>query len=179
MLKLASVGTIALCLIASPTAYAQTPPAGAQTAPAGATDASDLAALADARILIVKSALQLTPDQEKYWPAVEKALRERAKGRQARIERLAARMEQMSQQSRVEILRERNPVDFLHRRSEALAQRANELKMLADAWQPLYQTLSPEQKKRMALITMVAVRGMRNALDERRAQIEEEEEDED
>jgi hypothetical protein len=46
-------------------------------------------------------------------------------------------------------LRDRNPVEFLQRRSTALAQRSADLKKLADAWQPLYQTLSPDQKKRM------------------------------
>src|SRR5262249_10776860 len=35
--------------------------------------AADLKALTDARIGIVKAALQLTPEQAKYWPAVEEA----------------------------------------------------------------------------------------------------------
>ncbi|WP_342723112.1 hypothetical protein AAFG07_28500 [Bradyrhizobium sp. B097] len=34
------------------------------------------------RVGIVKAALQLTPDQEKYWPAIEDAIRTRAKNRQ-------------------------------------------------------------------------------------------------
>ena len=36
---------------------------------------ADLNALTDARIGIVKAALQLTPDQAKYWPAIEEAIR--------------------------------------------------------------------------------------------------------
>ena len=51
--------------------------------------AADLNALTDARVGIIKAALQLTPDQEKYWPAVEEAIRARAKNRQARLERVA------------------------------------------------------------------------------------------
>jgi hypothetical protein len=35
--------------------------------------------LTDVRIDIVKIALKMTPDQEKYWPAVEDAIRARAK----------------------------------------------------------------------------------------------------
>lgn len=45
----------------------------------------DLDALTDARIAIVKKTLQLTPEQEKYWPAIEDAIRSRAKSRQTRL----------------------------------------------------------------------------------------------
>ena len=45
--------------------------------------AADMNSLTDMRVGIVKAALQLTPDQEKYWPAVEEALRTRAKNQQA------------------------------------------------------------------------------------------------
>jgi hypothetical protein len=74
-------------------------------------------------------------------------------------------------------LRERNPVDFLHRRADALAQRSADLKRLADAWQPLYQTLSPDQKRRMALLTVFTIREMRNAVEERRLESEYDDED--
>src|SRR4051812_37160680 len=46
---------------------------------------SDLSALTDARIAVVKAALQLTPEQQKLWPAVEEAIRARAAARQARL----------------------------------------------------------------------------------------------
>ena len=51
--------------------------------------AADLNSLTDARVAMIKAALQLTPDQQKYWPAVEDAIRARAKSRQARLERVA------------------------------------------------------------------------------------------
>ena len=44
--------------------------------------------------------------------------------------------------SRVEILRDRNPIEFLNKRADALTQKAADLKKLAEAWQPLYQTLT-------------------------------------
>src|SRR6516165_8833537 len=96
--------------------------------------------LTDARIGILKAALQLTPEQTKYWPAVEEAIRARA---QARYQRITAVAERLGQG------REVDPIELLRGRADALAQRAADLKKLADAWQPLYQTLSPEQKQRL------------------------------
>jgi hypothetical protein len=136
--------------------------------------AAQLSALTDARINLTKAALQLTPDQEKYWPAVEDAIRTRAKNRQARIANIAGRVAELSERDPVEVLRDRNPVDFLQRRADALAQRSADLKRLADAWQPLYQTLSPDQKRRMALLAVITIRQMRNAVEERRMESEDE-----
>ena len=47
------------------------------------------------------------------------------------------------------------------------AQRAADLKKLADAWQPLYQTLNPEQKRRMAALAIFALREMSDAVQHR------------
>jgi len=43
----------------------------------------------------------------------------------------------------------------MHRRADALAQRGASLKKLADAWQPLYQSFNPDQKRRMRLLVQV------------------------
>lgn len=131
-------------------------------------DASDWSALTDARIAMVKGALQLTPDQEKFWPAIEEAIRARAKNRQARIASVAKRLDELRERNPLDVLRDRDPVAFLQRRSEALAQRAADLKRLADAWQPLYQTLSADQKRRMGLLTVFVLRDMREGLQQRR-----------
>jgi hypothetical protein len=64
----------------------------------------------------------------------------------------------------LEPVRDRNSVDFLHRRADTLAQRAADLKALADAWQPLYQTLTPDQKRRMGFITIIVLRRIGNAV---------------
>jgi LTXXQ motif family protein len=128
----------------------------------------------DARINLVKAALQMTPDQEKYWPAIEEAIRARAKDRQARIQNAAARLNELRGKAPIEALRDRNPIEFLHRRADALSQRAGDLKRLADAWQPLYQTLGPDQKRRMAALTIFVFREMRNGLEQRRLQSEDE-----
>jgi hypothetical protein len=133
--------------------------------------------LTDARINIIKAALQLTPDQEKYWPAVEDAIRTRAKDLQARIANAEERVAELRDRDPIEVLRDRNPVDFLKRRADALAQRSADVKRLADAWQPLYQTLSPDQKRRMAFLTIFTIREMRNAVEQRRLQSEDDDED--
>jgi len=143
----------------------------------GAKQEPGLSALTDARINMTKAALQLTPDQEKYWPAVEDAIRTRAKDRQARIANVAARVAELRERDPIEVLRDRNPVDFLQRRADALAQRSADLKRIADAWQTIYQTLSPDQKRRMALLTVFTIREMRNAVEQRRLESEDEDED--
>jgi hypothetical protein len=119
--------------------------------------------LTDARIYIVKTALQLTP-----------AIRARAKDQQARIANVEARVDR----SPIEVLRDRNPVEFMHRRADALAQRAADLRKRADAWQPLYQTLNPEQKRRMGALTITVLREMRDAVEQHRVQSEDDDDGE-
>ena len=103
--------------------------------------------MTDARIGIVKAALQLTPEQEKLWPPVEEAIRANA---EAKYNRMVAMAGKLGQQGEVD------PVEVMRGRADALAQRAANLKKLADAWAPLYQTLNPDQKERMRfLVTRV------------------------
>jgi LTXXQ motif family protein len=171
MLKIvAAAGTAALFLAASPLAYGQAPSSGVLER----LSAGDANALTDARINVVKAALQLTPEQEKYWPSIEDAIRVRARDRQARIAEVAARIGELRERSPIEALRDRNPVDFMQRRAAALTERAVDLKKLADAWQPLYQTLSSEQKRRMGFLTMLVLSEMRNAVEQRRLQEDDE-----
>ena len=81
MWKMAAAGVTALFVGMSPVAYAQSYSVETRDR----LSASDWNALTDFRIELVKGALQLTPDQAKYWPAVEEAIRARAKNRQARV----------------------------------------------------------------------------------------------
>jgi energy-coupling factor transporter ATP-binding protein EcfA2 len=55
----------------------------------------------------------------------------------------------------------------MQRRADVLVQRAADLKKLAEAWEPLYKTLSQDQKKRMAFASYAAMRGMRDAVERR------------
>ena len=164
MIKKTAIAATALVIAASPLAYAAET---SSTVGMQHLSAADLNALTDVRVNTIKAALQLTPDQEKYWPAVEEAIRARAKNQQARFERVAELRDSMRDSSPMEVVRERNPVELMQRRAETLTQRATDLKKLADAWDPLYKTLSTDQKKRMAFATYAAMHGMRDAIERR------------
>jgi len=161
MLKMVTAGATVLFFATSPLAYAQTSAAGKSDQ----ITAADWNNLTDLRIDLIKAALQLTPDQAKYWPAIENAIRARAKDRQARIAKITETVGSKADDSPIEVLRNRDPVRFMQRRADNLAQRAADLKKLADAWQPLYQTLSAEQKQRMAALTIFVLRDVSDALE--------------
>jgi hypothetical protein len=169
MMKIVVVGATALFLTASPIANAQTPSATPER-----LNAADRNTLTDLRIDLVKAALQLTPDQEKYWPAVESAIRARAEDRKARLAKIGETVGKRADESRVEAMRNRDPITFLQRRSEALAQRSADLDKLAEAWQPLYKTLGPEQRQRMGAIAILVLHDMSDAVERRRAQSDDE-----
>jgi hypothetical protein len=116
MWKIVTAGLTALFITASTLAFAHDSSAGASEH----LTAADWEQLTDARIKLVKAALQLTPDQEKYWPAIEEAIRARAKDRQARIATTAERIRDLRDRGRIEILRDRNPIEFMQRRADRL-----------------------------------------------------------
>ena len=76
--------------------------------------AQDMGAFIDARVAAIKAGLQLTPDQEKNWPAFEQAYRDLAK---LRAERMAARFERRGEDRR-DGDRDVNPIDRMGRRAE-------------------------------------------------------------
>jgi uncharacterized ferritin-like protein (DUF455 family) len=160
MIKKIAVAATAVLITASPLAYAaETSSTVGMTHP---VTGADLNALTDARVAMIKAALQLTPDQEKYWPAIEDAIRASAKNRQARWERVAELRDNTSV-----ALNQRNPIEMMQRRAQSLTQRAADLTKVANAWDPLYKTLSDDQKKRMAFVTVVAARGIRDTIEQR------------
>jgi LTXXQ motif family protein len=120
--------------------------------------AAEMKEITDRKIDVIKAALQLKPDQEKYWPAVEQAIRARATARQAFIEKLASLSDQK---------REFNAVSLMRGRADALAQRSARLKALADAWDPLIQTLDDKQKLRLRVLSVYVMREMRDAVESR------------
>jgi hypothetical protein len=165
MMKLA-VTAIALLTMSSLSSAAET----SSTVGVGQLSATDLKSLTDMRVGVLKAALQLNPDQEKYWPAIEEAIRTRAKNRQARLERIAELHD-----GAMDALHQSNPVELMQRRADRLIQRGGDLKKLADAWDPLYKTLSEDQKRRMSFASYVVMRGMRDVIEHSR---EAEEDDE-
>src|SRR5436190_20422536 len=165
MPKIITVALATLFISASPAVFAQT------TAAVGPApdQAADWKAFTDTRVELIKVALQMTPAQEKLWPPVEEAIRARANSRQVRLAALAARMNDE---------RERNPVEVLRDRADALGQRATNLKKLVDSWQPLYENLDARQKLRLRLVTMLALREMKDAVASRHWDSEDEDENE-
>jgi LTXXQ motif family protein len=168
MSKIVVLGTTALFLAASSMANAQSAPSTSSAAPErlSATERNNLT---DMRIDLVKAALQLTPEQEKLWPPVESAIRARAEDRKGRVAKIQETVGRRADESRADILRNRDPIGFLQRRSEALAQRSADLDKLAEAWQPLYKTLSPEQRQRMTALAIFVLQDMSDAVERRRA----------
>jgi hypothetical protein len=175
MLKAVVIGTTALFLTASSIANAQSSQTSSPTPER--LNATELNTLTDMRVDLVKAALQLTPEQEKLWPPVESAIRANAEDRKARIAKVQETVGIRGDQSRADVMRNRDPIAFLQRRSQALAQRAADLDRLAEAWQPLYNTLSQEQRQRMASLAIFVVRDLSDARDRRRAVQSEDNED--
>jgi LTXXQ motif family protein len=164
MLKTVVAGVTVLFVTACPPAHAQTPHPAGPARDTARSIASDSNALTDVRIAIVKAALQLTPEQAKHWPALEDAIRARANARYARIEALEARFHEQ---------RDTDPTELLRQRADTLAKRAAGLKQLADAWQPLYSSLTPDQKQRLQFLGIRVL----HVLAERRMQTQDEDED--
>src|SRR4029077_4340139 len=160
MMKIVVVGTTALFLTASSIANAQTSQTSSPATPERLTSA-DRNTLTDMPIDLVEAAVQLTPEQEKYWRAVESAISQGADDRKARLAKVQETVGKRVEQNSAENMRNRDPIAFLQRRSEALAQRSADLDKLAEAWQPLYKSLSPEQRKRMGALASLVLHDMR------------------
>jgi hypothetical protein len=165
MQKIMTAGLSALFISVSSLAYAQGPAAAASMQ----DHTADVKAFTEARVEIVKLALQLTPTQEKLWPSVEDAIRSRANARHVRLTALA---------TRVNDERERSPIEILRDRADALGQRSANLKKLVDAWQPLYETLDTRQKLRLRVATVLVLREMKDAVASRFWESEDEDENE-
>jgi hypothetical protein len=162
------IGVVAaLFIIGAPVAYAQQATSGpAGTSDNGRLSQAEFTMLTDIRVGVIKAALQLTPEQEKLWPAVDEAIRARAETRYRRLAALGERLDQS---------RDIDPVQLYRQRADVLADRAAGLRKLADAWQPLYQSLTPDQKTRLRLVTVHAIEGLRTAMENRRMEMDDEE----
>ena len=144
MWKAVLAGTTALAIAGPSLVFAQQPgpqpqrpQVGSEARPHWQPSEADFNALTDARVAAVKAGLKLTADQEKNWPAVEQAIRDFAKDR---YERRAERRNEP---------RPADPIERLRARADAMTKTAADMKHLADAAAPLYQSLNDDQKHRM------------------------------
>lgn len=101
-------------------------------------------AMINMRIANIKAALKLTPDQEKLFAPVEATIRDSAGAMADR-----AKLREMQG-------RPADPIAALRMRAEGMSTRAAMMTRLADAAQPLYASLSDEQKAQLPRV----LRGM-------------------
>ena len=140
MLKTMLAGVTMLALAGGSFVYAQQRGDGGPRAHQRQMSEQDRGAMTDARVAALKAGLKLTPDQEKNWSPLEKALRDRA----------SARAERRDNRAKAE--RPKGPVERLQRRAERMTERGTALKQVADAAEPLYQSLDDGQKRRFRML---------------------------
>ena len=154
-----TVGLVAALAIAdAPMLHAEGAPGAGTVQDSGRLSQTEFKILTETRIAVVKIALQLTPEQQQYWPPVEEAIRDRSEARYRQLRVI---------EERASPWRDIDPVQFYRNRAAALTVRADGLRKLADAWQPLYQSLTPEQRMRLRLVTVRALEGVGAALERR------------
>jgi len=168
------VGVVAILAVAGSAHTQEAPHQGAprQDVSHRRLSQADLNALTDARIGMAKTMLHLTPEQMRFWPPIEEAIRNDAEARYRRTAHRRAIADGAGE-------RESDPVANMRSRAEALSERGAHLKKLAEAWQPLYETLNPEQKEHMRLVASHVLRETRGAMGRRmdRSDVEEGAED--
>jgi Spy/CpxP family protein refolding chaperone len=98
----------------------------------------------DAHLAGMKAALKLTPEQEKNWAPFEAAVREAAK---ARADEMRAMREEMRDERP-------NPIARMTMMSERLAKAATQMKAVADAAKPLFDSLDETQKRHFGPLLM-------------------------
>ncbi|MCC6946604.1 MAG: Spy/CpxP family protein refolding chaperone [Bradyrhizobiaceae bacterium] len=116
-------------------------------------NADDMSAFADARIAALKAGLKLSAEQEKLWPPVEAALNDLAKKRIDRREQFRA-----ERRDRQDVP---NPIERMRRGADFMSETGTDLKRLADAADPLYQSLDDAQKRRFDALAQRGMHGMR------------------
>jgi hypothetical protein len=95
------------------------------------------AVMLDAHLAAMKAGLKLTDEQAKNWPAFETAIRDMEK---ARADRWRQARERMASGERP------SPIERMTMMSEHLQKSAEQLKAVADAGKPLYDSLTDAQK---------------------------------
>ena len=105
--------------------------------------AADRETMLDAKLAGMKAGLGLTADQEKLWSPFESAVKDADK----------SRMDAIGQMMRMRAQGERmSPIDHLDAMAERLSQGAANVKKIADAAKPLYDSLDESQKHKFGML---------------------------
>ena len=102
----------------------------------------DRLAFLDARIAAIHAGLKLSPDQEKLWPPAESAVRDAIAAMRAAREKTKSTAGDEKP----------DPIAQMRRMAEMSMMRAQSLTKVADAAQPLYASLSDDQKWRLRVL---------------------------
>jgi hypothetical protein len=124
---------LALAALAGPALAAGAPPTPAEIQ----AIQSRQAVLLDAHLAGMKAGLKLDETQAKAWPAFEAAIRDAAKAHADRWNETRARMEAGQRPS---------PIERLTLMADHLDKNSVELRKVAEAGKPLYNSLSEAQK---------------------------------
>ena len=109
----------------------------------------------DAHLAGMKAALKLTPDQEKNWAAFEASVRDAAQARRDAMQAMrdAARGDERP-----------SPIERMNTMADRLAKASSEIKAIANAAKPLYDSLDDRQRRHFGpLMATLIERGRASA----------------
>jgi len=145
MKKLVLSSLAAAALVGSVLALGAAAAPGDPSPPAGdMRESAEGGFMLDARLAGMKAALKLTPDQEKNWAPFEAAVRDAAK---ARMEAIHAMHEAMHGERP-------SPIDHMNMMADHLAKASTNLKAIASAAKPLFDSLDETQKRHFGPLLM-------------------------
>lgn len=150
-----AAGVLAVSMVAAGIAVAQQAPDGAggwRFGHGGPPSPEVMGRMLDGRIAGAKTALRLTPEQEKLWPAIEQAVRDGAAKRMKTRADMRTKFDEMRKAGK-----RPDMLEMLETGSQRSAEWSADMKRFADVLRPLYTTLSDEQKQALGL----ALRPMR------------------
>jgi Ni/Co efflux regulator RcnB len=104
---------------------------------------ADRETMLDAKLAGMKAGLGLTADQEKLWGPFEAAVKDADK---SRLDAMGEMMRMRSQGERM------SPIDHLEAMADHLSQGATNVKKIADAAKPLYDSLDESQKHKFGML---------------------------
>src|SRR6202041_1546779 len=110
--------------------------------------AADRETMLDAKLTGMKAGLGLTADQEKLWAPFEAAVKDADK---SRMDAMGEMMRMRSQGERM------SPIDHLEAMADHLPQGATNVKKIADAAKPLYDSLDESQKHKFGMLGRILI----------------------
>jgi hypothetical protein len=105
--------------------------------------AADRETMLDAKLAGMKAGLRLTADQEKLWSPFESAVKDADKSRMDAMRQI---MQTRAQGKRM------SPLDHLGAMADRLSQAATNIKKIAEAAKPLYDSLDDSQKHKFGML---------------------------